>query len=93
MAGGEDGSRGINYLARKMKDGSLRWINVGGTKEVELLIGDRIKICTPGGGGYGKVGEKQADKPFNGPVDGYAPHIPRANGSLRDFEKSQQASN
>lgn len=53
MAGGEDGKRGENLLGRKMKDGSIRWVNVGGTKEINLNAGDRIAIYTPGGGGYG----------------------------------------
>jgi 5-oxoprolinase (ATP-hydrolysing) len=55
MAGGDDGARGIKYLGRKMKDDSLRWINLGGSKEVDLNAGNRIKLCTPGGGGYGQA--------------------------------------
>jgi 5-oxoprolinase (ATP-hydrolysing) len=55
MAGGADGLRGENRLGRKMKDGSLRWVNVGGTKEVNLNAKDRIAIYTPGGGGYGRI--------------------------------------
>ncbi|KAH8666815.1 5-oxoprolinase [Xylariales sp. PMI_506] len=94
MAGGEDGSRGVNYLGRLMKDGSLRWINVGGTKEVDLKKGDRIQICTPGGGGYGKAGETNGEHvAVNGAATSFAPHIPRANGSLRAYESEQAASN
>jgi len=103
MAGGDDGSRGENFLGRRMKDGSLRWINVGGTKEVDLKKGDRIKICTPGGGGYGSPSEVNGTKPYvngtkpyvngNGTTNGYAAHMPRANGSLSQYEKIQQASN
>lgn len=91
MAGGGDGERGINYLARKMKDGSLRWINVGGSKEVDLKAGDRIQLCTPGGGGYGD-GTKVNGHVRNG-VNGLAAHVPWANGSLREYESNQQASN
>jgi 5-oxoprolinase (ATP-hydrolysing) len=109
MAGGENGLRGENYLGRRMKDGSLRWINVGGTKEVDLKVGDRIKICTPGGGGYGKIDEEtngNIAKPngltngthsyANGITNGHTNgtvHIPRANGSLSHYERMQQASN
>jgi hypothetical protein len=32
---------GVNYLGRKMKDSSLRWINIGGAKEVDIKAGDR----------------------------------------------------
>ncbi|SPO01043.1 related to 5-oxo-L-prolinase [Cephalotrichum gorgonifer] len=97
MAGGSDGERGINYLGRMMPDGSLRWINVGGTKEVSLAAGDRIKICTPGGGGYGVEGEVNGDGPMVGDVkvngNGIGEHVPRANGSLREYESNQAASN
>lgn len=87
MAGGEDGLRGENRLGRKMKDGSLRWVNVGGTKEVNLNAGDRIEISTPGGGGYGKrvlegsgENEKLGEDIKSAP--GYAEPQARANGSL-----------
>jgi 5-oxoprolinase (ATP-hydrolysing) len=100
MAGGEDGDRGANYLARKMGDGSLRWISLGGSQEVDLNAGDRIMICTPGGGGYGKAGVVEDLGLLNGTsgVNGhankkYAEHVPRANGSLREYESNQQASN
>ncbi|CAG9954641.1 unnamed protein product, partial [Clonostachys rosea f. rosea IK726] len=99
MAGGEDGARGINYLGRKMKDGSVRWINVGGGKEIDLHAGDRIMLCTPGGGGYGKAVETNGvgvNGHVNGQVNGHAngyvngetkfqAPIPRANGSLPIF--------
>lgn len=90
MAGGGDGERGVNYLARKMGDGSLRWINVGGSKEVDLRAGDRIMLCTPGGGGYGEGSEGGGIGVRDG--DGFG-HVPRANGRLREFESNQQASN
>ena len=96
MAGGDDGERGINYLGRRMPDGSLRWINVGGSKEVDLKAGDRIKLCTPGGGGYGRPGEVEVNGVYvNGAAEtnGFAAHVPRANGSLREYESNQQASN
>lgn len=99
MAGGDDGARGVNYLGRKMKDGSIRWINVGGSKEVDLHPGDRIMLCTPGGGGYGVAGEKNGIE-TNGHVNGhangenqYSAPTPRANGSIREYESNQQASN
>lgn len=107
MAGGDDGARGFNYLGRKMKDGSIRWINIGGSKEVDLHTGDRIMLCTPGGGGYGKkVSEKangghtnghHANSYTNGCTGGmsseYSVPITRANGSLRAYEDAQKASN
>ena len=93
MAGGDDGARGVNYLGRKMDDGSLRWINLGGSREVDLQAGDRIKLCTPGGGVYGKPGAEEEVKAADGYANGCTEHVPRANGSLREYESSQQASN
>lgn len=95
MAGGEDGSRGVNYLGRKMKDGSLRWINLGGSKEVDLKAGDRIKLETPGGGGYGKVGTTNGVYANGNGIhkEIHAQHVPRANGSISNFQSNQQASN
>ncbi|HUJ73518.1 MAG TPA: hydantoinase B/oxoprolinase family protein, partial [bacterium] len=49
LAGGEPGARGRNLLIRK--DGRL--ISLGGKNEVRVEAGDRIRIETPGGGGYG----------------------------------------
>lgn len=62
MAGGEDGARGVNRLGRKLEDGTIRWTNLGGCKEVDLNTGDRIMLCTPGGGGYGTKLETDCNK-------------------------------
>ncbi|RDW77634.1 hypothetical protein BP6252_05687 [Coleophoma cylindrospora] len=83
MLGGEEGLRGENRLGRKMKDGSLRWVNVGGTKEVNLNAGDRIAIHTPGGGGYGKVNNRNGVTPEEKElVKGFNEPLTRANGSI-----------
>ncbi len=50
LNGGEPGQCGINLFIRK--DGTL--INLGGKKEIQAQPGDRLRIMTPGGGGYGK---------------------------------------
>lgn len=51
LAGGGDGQSGRNYIIRKSND---KTEEIGATEEVELAIGDRFVIETPGGGGYGK---------------------------------------
>ena len=33
-----------------------RWINLGGKNTAAMEKGERIVVCTPGGGGWGKVG-------------------------------------
>jgi 5-oxoprolinase (ATP-hydrolysing) len=50
LAGGQDGKRGRNILRRQ--DGSE--ISLGGKNTQNFSLGDAIRICTPGGGGYGR---------------------------------------
>jgi 5-oxoprolinase (ATP-hydrolysing) len=51
LEGGEPGSKGENTFIRK----NGRRLNLGGKNEISAQAGDAIRICTPGGGGYGKV--------------------------------------
>ncbi|NIQ01730.1 MAG: 5-oxoprolinase, partial [Nitrospinaceae bacterium] len=50
LAGGQTGALGENWLIQK--DGTS--INLGGKNEFAVEPGDRLRILTPGGGGYGK---------------------------------------
>jgi len=50
MNGGLAGARGRNLLIRA--DGEV--IDLGGKNEARAEAGDRIRILTPGGGGWGK---------------------------------------
>jgi len=50
LNGGKPGRCGLNIFIRK--DGSL--LHLGGKNEICAESGDRIRIETPGGGGYGK---------------------------------------
>ncbi|MYA28183.1 MAG: hydantoinase B/oxoprolinase family protein, partial [Nitrospira sp. SB0666_bin_27] len=49
LAGGEAGQSGRNVLIRKGKEKKLP-----GKTELVVKKGDRLRIETPGGGGYGK---------------------------------------
>jgi 5-oxoprolinase (ATP-hydrolysing) len=49
LAGGEPGAVGHNLVIRK----GGRLISLGGKNEVRVEPGDRIRLETPGGGGYG----------------------------------------
>ena len=49
MAGGQDGAAGRNLLIRR--NGIL--VNMGGRCSSSLEVGERLRIETPGGGGYG----------------------------------------
>jgi len=51
MAGGEPGRCGVNRLARR--DGSSETLQA--TAEIAVDAGDRLRIETPGGGGYGRA--------------------------------------
>ena len=50
MAGGEDGACGRNLLVK----GDGLTINMGGRCSGKIGVGERLRIETPGGGGYGK---------------------------------------
>jgi 5-oxoprolinase (ATP-hydrolysing) len=50
LEGGEAGARGENLCMRA--DG--RVLNLGGKNSITLAPGDRIRILTPGGGGFQK---------------------------------------
>ncbi|KAF5013268.1 hypothetical protein FDECE_697 [Fusarium decemcellulare] len=72
MAGGEPAARGENLWIRK----NGRVINVGGKAACRVQAGDRMRILTPGGGGYGSVGDsKEAMSNGNG-----LKFVPLANG-------------
>ncbi|KAL8973478.1 MAG: hypothetical protein Q9197_002282 [Variospora fuerteventurae] len=67
MAGGEDAECGVNYWMRKVRQGGrgngrdeveLRKISLGGKNTAGMVAGERIVVCTPGGGGWGEVGEE-----------------------------------
>ena len=78
MEGGEDAHCGVNIWARKVssqdttkvsgRDGELReeenyrYVNLGGKNTASMHPGDRIIIKTPGGGGWGKLGEAERTK-------------------------------
>lgn len=50
LEGGEDGAAGRNLLIRKC--GIM--VNMGGRCSGPMLVGERLRIESPGGGGYGK---------------------------------------
>ncbi len=56
MAGGGPGARGRNTFIRA--DGRI--INLGGKNEISAAPGDVIRIETPGGGGWGRLGKEDS---------------------------------
>jgi 5-oxoprolinase (ATP-hydrolysing) len=53
LEGGEDGARGKNTWFKRNQEGGLVEINVGSNGIASLAKGDRVRIETPGGGGWG----------------------------------------
>ncbi|CAG8687616.1 18459_t:CDS:2 [Racocetra fulgida] len=54
LRGGKDGAKGLNLWIRKDKiKGKDRVLNLGGKNSFKVGVGDRVVICTPGGGGWG----------------------------------------
>lgn len=53
LCGGHSGRRGYNFWLRRRKDGSYKKIALGGKNSVWVKPGDRIRIETPSGGGWG----------------------------------------
>lgn len=60
-------------------------INLGGSNQCTMHAGDRIVICTPGGGGYGPVGGEGSEKDEGKAKANSDRHIPRAQGSLANW--------
>ncbi|MCJ1263646.1 hypothetical protein MMC22_003516 [Lobaria immixta] len=67
LAGGDDAACGMNIWIRKVQKGGRgddaqewedRFINLGGKNTASMQRGERIIVMTPGGGGWGKVGEE-----------------------------------
>ncbi|KAH8691046.1 Hydantoinase B/oxoprolinase-domain-containing protein [Phaeosphaeriaceae sp. PMI808] len=70
LAGGDQGQPGLNLWVRRVekqqpngaghgnKDFEERLFNLGGKNTAPMEPGDRIIICTPGGGGWGEIGGK-----------------------------------
>lgn len=76
MAGGENAKCGLNLWIRKIKDKGdgrqeYRTINLGGKNTAAMQPGERIIICTPGGGGYGPVHERMVPTNKNDPKHGW----------------------
>ncbi|CCE82325.1 Piso0_002045 [Millerozyma farinosa CBS 7064] len=74
MNGGYPGRKGYNYWLRKQADGSFRKVSLGGKNSVWISSGDRVRIETPSGGGWGVPHEEKSE---NSPIEkndvSYAP--------------------
>lgn len=86
MKGGAPARPGENLWMQRREHG-YTVVSLGGKNTVHMDTGDRIVVQTPGGGGYGSVGERGgADK---APASKF---IPRASGSVAERAAAGQAS-
>ncbi len=55
LAGGQDASRGVNLWLQRSGDEAAppRAVSLGGKATVLMQAFDRLRLLTPGGGGYG----------------------------------------
>uniref|UniRef100_A0A7S1BG06 Hydantoinase B/oxoprolinase domain-containing protein n=1 Tax=Corethron hystrix TaxID=216773 RepID=A0A7S1BG06_9STRA len=85
MAGGGEGKQGLNLL---IKGGEKRSINIGGRCTTDVDVGDRIRIETPGGGGYGKLEEGMEDVVTSKKRSAFE-FIPHGQGKLAKYANDQ----
>ena len=85
MAGGGDGQRGLNLWVKA--DGAV--VNLGAKAAVEMGMGDRIRILTPGGGGYGAPEETECAT-VDAAAPSHAPPLRGGGGSLAAYAATQE---
>ena len=85
MEGGEPGHCGRNYWVQRNPDGSYTWLNIGPRGQIDMELGDRFVIHTPGGGAWGRVDDEGIVNVGNKTTA----FEPRANGSLNTFLTAQ----
>ncbi|TPX35072.1 hypothetical protein SmJEL517_g02480 [Synchytrium microbalum] len=95
LNGGEDGLQGMNLLIRtNPKTHESRTLNLGGKNAAVAMPGDRIRIETPGGGGWGKAGtmKRKADETGEESRNGGAKVVRReGGGSLAAYHDAQHS--
>ncbi|KAK9457800.1 Hydantoinase B/oxoprolinase-domain-containing protein [Dipodascopsis uninucleata] len=89
MAGGQEAQCGLNIWVRLIDDGkggkAERRINLGGKNTAAMQVGERIIVCTPGGGGYGNSNMNQNITKLEDPKTNW-----RAQGSISIYSSTQE---
>jgi len=93
MAGGEPGQRGANFLTLPSSTvgGEGREISLGGKNTVDVTPGDRLLIMSPGGGGYGPLGDKSDGDDIVREKTDKEPMLRTGGGSLAAYTASQES--
>lgn len=88
--GGENGKRGENYLGRN-RGGVIQWIQLPSLAEIAIRKGDIVKVLTPGGGGFGKVGDSDEQWGVGRPRDKWK-HVPACSGTVGQLRSALNSS-
>ncbi|KIY42931.1 hypothetical protein FISHEDRAFT_68253 [Fistulina hepatica ATCC 64428] len=93
MHGGSPGKVGHNWWFRKEADGTYTKIYLGGKNECPMGPGDRIRIETPGGGGYGAPGteEEPENEVYGTYTLAHPASLAKAGGSLQKMKETAQS--
>ena len=86
MGGGHPGSRGVNTLIRA---GTGARLGLGGKSTVDVSAGDRLRIESPGGGGYGRPAVEGSEATDNDHDGEYAYLVARALAGEGMYEAAQ----
>ena len=92
LAGGRDAARGVNLWLQRggVEDAPPRAVSLGGKATVMMQAFDRLRLLTPGGGGYGAAeGDAAAAVPPHA-VAGITPPQRIAAGSLASYTTAQE---
>ncbi|KAH8170577.1 hydantoinase b/oxoprolinase domain-containing protein [Sarocladium implicatum] len=81
----EKSLRGFHGGEEGEKEYEEREINLGAKNSAAMAKGDRIIICTPGGGGYGSVGEESKVRKRDDHMEGWK----KGSGAARDDAQLQ----
>ncbi len=89
LNGGEDAACGMNLWVRKVnkhesEEVEERRINLGGKNTASMMPGERMIICTPGGGGWGEKGMEERE------IEEIDPRLAWRGGSLASRTTAQE---
>lgn len=81
----QNGGEGGKEDEEEEEEYEERYINLGGKNSAPMEKGDRVIICTPGGGGWGRVGEEKAAKVGRDHMEGWkrGSHAAREEAALQ----------
>ncbi|GAX85880.1 hypothetical protein CEUSTIGMA_g13296.t1 [Chlamydomonas eustigma] len=93
LLGGGPALPGLNLLVRN----SGHVVNLGGKATVKLQAGERLRIITPGGGGYGEGGEGDPEeldvmigRGLKRPASGNVADVGLEKGSVLEYRRRQE---